>query len=269
MGVLILWSVLTGCSNPTTDLAPDQLQQFSMSSALTGTTYPIYVVLPKGYQAGQRYPTVYVLDGDDGLTSGEQTYVTTAGLVEKAAANYRSEGAVVVAIGSAGQRVRDFTPTASDGFDGDGGGAENFAQFLKQELIPKIEQSFAVDTSAQHRIFIGHSLGGSMGGYLFAQHPDVFFNYLLLSPAFWWDDGVLMRQEESRREQNKARPSLVYVGCGEFEESIVILAQEWHLRLKRYYPQCRSAFYRVSNSSHLSSAFANLERGMDFYFMNR
>lgn len=257
------------CSMEEAPLDPGLVRKFSFTSAYTGTTYPVYVVLPEGYQSSGQYKTLYLLDGDDVGLPGQKVYESAGSLNHSAAARHQVPGALVVAIGATEDRIRDYSPTAINMFKGQGGGVENYARFLEIELIPRIEKEFGADTSSLGRTIAGHSLGGSAGGYLFTHHPSVFSKYLLLSPAFWWDEGIQMRYEEETRAGNVYRHTLVYVGCGEFEEGIAILAEEWYRRMRQFYPNCITTFYKVQNAGHSSSAFDDFEKAIDFYYLNQ
>lgn len=241
------------------------VKPLSIKSSYTGTTYPVYVVLPPDYKPGVKYASIYVLDGDD-ESGGAKVYDLAGKKSQEISARYQKQNAVIVAIGSTDDRFRDYAPTALKMFDGQGGGTENYAKFLEFELIPRIEAAFSVDHNALGRTIAGHSLGGSMAGYLFAKHHHVFSNYLMLSPAYWWDDGVTLKYEQENRAANAQQKNLVYVGCGEFEEGIAILAEEWYLRMKKYYPNCTTTFQKIPNTGHVSSAGKDLEKALDFYY---
>ena len=239
-----------------------------IKSAYTGTTYPVYVVLPADYKPGIKYATIYVLDGDD-ETGGNKVYDFVGKKSQEISAQYQKQNAMIVAIGSTEDRIRDYAPTPLKQFGNQGGGTVNYAKFLEKELIPRIEEEFSVDTNAAKRTISGHSLGGSVAGFMFAKHHDVFSNYLMLSPAYWWDDGIGLKYELENRPSNALKKCLVYVGCGEFEEGIAILAEEWYLRMKKYYPNCTTAFYKIPNTGHISSASEDLERALDFYYQHQ
>jgi predicted alpha/beta superfamily hydrolase len=104
---------------------------------------------------------------------------------------------------------------------------------------------------------------------MFTKHPEVFSNYLILSPAFWWGNGTILEYEELTRQANSNRKNIIYTGCGELEEGIRILAKEWNYRIKTYYTNCISDFHVVATAGHLSSAKENINTSIDFYFKNK
>ena len=257
IGILFL---LNSCNK--TDIEPDQVKESSIHSTNTGTDYTIWVVLPNDYNASLKYETIYVLDGDAFYLRTEKIAKTT----EKLSLKYNKQNAIVVGISSKNDRSRDFTPTVtSEG----GGGSENYSKFIEFELIPKIESDYTVDTTAKSRVLIGHSFGGLVTGYFFTKHPNVFSNYLSLSPSFWYDNNIFFKYEKESRAENATKSNLVFVGCGELEESIVICAIEWNYRLTTFYPNCKHDFKILANRGHIPSALENAKTGLEFYYQNK
>jgi uncharacterized protein len=257
IGFLVL---LNSCSKDV--IEPDRVKTFSIHSTNTGTEYPIWVILPIDYSTNIKYETIYVLDGSSFYLKPEKI----AKLTENLSTKYNKQNTIIVGISSNEGRNRDFTPTVTS--DGEGG-SENYSKFIEFELIPKIENNFSVDTTAKSRLLIGHSYGGLVTGYFFTKHPNVFDNYLSLSPSFWYDNNIFFKYEKDSRVENATKNKLVFIGCGELEEPIVICAIEWNYRLTTFYPNCKHEFRKLKNRAHISSAFENAEAGLNFYFKNK
>jgi predicted alpha/beta superfamily hydrolase len=239
----------------------------SIKSEYTNTEYPIEIFLPENFLPDKLYETVYCLDGESLFdTNPNSEKVLNAS--KELSLKYGKQDVIFIGIGGYDLRLRDFTLPTIPATAGEGG-AENFANFIEHELIPKIENDFPVDTSAKSRVILGHSVGGSFASFLFAKHPEVFSNYLCLSPAFWYGDGVVLRCEEEDRAMNSSRKSIVFVGCGEYEDGIAILAEEFYLRLLKYYPNCITDFKKLKNQSHGSSLYQNVNHGLELYFKNK
>jgi predicted alpha/beta superfamily hydrolase len=134
------------------------------------------------------------------------------------------------------------------------------------ELIPKIESDYSVDTTPKSRVLIGHSHGGLLTTYFFTKHPNVFHNYLTLSPSLWYDNEILLQYETETRTNNSVINTLVFTGSGELEEIFVLRAREWNYRLSTFYPNCIHAYQIVNNRNHRESALPNAETGLEFYF---
>jgi len=252
----------TSCNKD--EIGPDRINKTSIKSAYTNTNYPIEIFLPENFSPDNIYETVYCLDGES-LFDNNSNSCKVLDANKEMSQKYRKQEVIFVSIGGYKQRLRDYTLPTIPATSGEGG-AENFANFLEFELIPMIEQGYPVDTTAKSRVILGHSMGGSFAAFMFAQHPEVFSNYLVLSPAFWYGDGVALKCEERNRDQNYSRNSIVFVGCGEYEDGIAILAEEFYLRLINYYPNCITEFKKLKNESHGSSLYHNVRFGMELFF---
>jgi hypothetical protein len=159
----------------------------------------ILVYTPPSYDdttvAPQRYPVLYLLDGDAHFHS-------VTGLIQALGtgvnATYAVPEMIVVAIPNT-DRTRDMTPTrVGVGFDGKptdafktSGGMGTFFTFIKSELIPQVERTYR---TTSYRVFIGHSLGGITALNALYTMPDVFNAYVAIDPSLWWDNNLLLRQ---------------------------------------------------------------------------
>ena len=260
--LLFLFTVLiltNSCNKEKLD--PDLIKTFNLYSNYTSTDYKIKVALPENYSATLKYETLYLLDGEFKLLLNHAVNES-----KKISESQNKQNIIVVAIGGQAFRERDYTPTKTNG--GGDGGADNFSKFLEQELIPKIEQDFNVDTTAKSRIIIGHSYGGLFTGFLFAKYPNLFSNYITLSPSLFYDDGVVLKYELENRNLSINRSAIIYIGNGELESYIGVFAQEWYHRIATYYPMCKVK-YNTAKYSHVSSGEQNITNGLEHYFKNK
>ncbi|MGE0130485.1 MAG: alpha/beta hydrolase-fold protein [Blastocatellales bacterium] len=179
--------------------------RFVIKSETLGEERTIIVRTPPGYERnGQRYPVLYLTDGDAhiGHTAATIEYLSRAG---------RMPELIVVAITNT-DRTRDLTPTNASMWRGDGteaklptsGGADKFLKFIETELIPKIEKDYRTQP---YRVFAGHSFGGLFAIHAFLTRHDVFNSYIAVSPTMGWDNHLLSRKAEEffkgRKELNK------------------------------------------------------------------
>jgi predicted alpha/beta superfamily hydrolase len=141
----------------------------------------------------QRYPVVYLLDGD-------AYFVSVTGIVRQLSEDFLTNvlpEMIVVGIPNT-NRLRDFTPTRATsspvipaGALPISGGGENFTAFLAQELIPYVEAHYP---AAPYRVLIGHSLGGLLVVNTLLHHPSLFNGYVALDPTLFWDEQKLLHQ---------------------------------------------------------------------------
>jgi len=256
---LLLLVIIASCKKE--DITPNVTKEFSIQSVSNGATYPIQVAFPDNYDASVKYPTIYVLDG-------EEDFDFVAGKCKEFSEAYSTSNVLVIGIGYGNDRAVDYTPT--DANEGDGG-AERFLQFIKNELIPKMENEFGADTHRQSRTLLGHSFGGLCAAYAFTNHNEVFGNYAMLSPSIWYDNEVTLRFEQENREINQNNIQFVFMGLGELENQGRMLApyMAFYQRLKTNYPTMQLVSNLVPHLDHMGSKNPNIEAALKIYFQSK
>lgn len=152
----------------------------------------VWVHVPANASPQERFPVLYVLDG-------ERHFATTVAITEQMAGRWPR--LIVVGIVNV-NRGRDFTPThvaptppfVDQGAAAVSGGGEAFNQFLKAELIPRIDSLYPTTT---YRVLSGHSLGGLAVVQALVTHPDLFSAYLAIDPSLWWNQERTLRAAET------------------------------------------------------------------------
>jgi len=61
-----------------------------------------------------------------------------------------------------------------------------FANFLAQEMIPWLRQTYHLTADPRQTIVVGGSAGGLAAAFTAWQHPNTFGNVIALSGSFWW-----------------------------------------------------------------------------------
>lgn len=167
----------------------------SVTSAVLKEKRTLWVYVPDGGAASvyapQRYPVVYLLDGDAWFT-------TTTGVIQKLSELPNSVCPEMIVVGIPNtNRTRDLTPSASTTDDMPAemlkasGGGENFTAFLEKELIPYVDAHYP---TTAHRTLIGHSFGGLLVLNTLVHHPGLFDNYVAIDPSLFWDQEKLLQQ---------------------------------------------------------------------------
>lgn len=258
---LLLILFIVSCES-IVEFNPELTKTFSLQSISNGATYDIKVGLPENYSPEtQQYATIYVLDG-------EEIFDFVAEECKNISGGYSTSNVLVVGIGYGNDRTVDYTPTKTN--DGDGG-SEKFMLFIKNELIPKMENEYAADTLRKSRVFLGHSYGGLCCTYAYTNHNNLFGNYIILSPSLWYDNEIMFRLEQENRDINKNNHQLVFMGIGELENDGRMLApfMAFYQRLQNYYPDINTKSYIEPDLYHRGSEKPNIIEGLKFYFQNR
>lgn len=220
--VAMLGLVAAGCggggSDGTTSSMAGSMRTESISAQSNGTTYPLYVYLPPGSVATRsNLPTVYLLDG-------ESRFQTMVDIVETGHLQV-----MIVAIGNEALRARDYVPanTCTPG----GGGQAAFLQFIRTELVPFVEATFASDP--QRRILLGHSHGASFVLYaLFNEVPAsrLFKAYLASDSSIDCMSATVFGWEAAYFAANTALPVRLHVSYSANVGGNVALVTQLQLR---------------------------------------
>ena len=141
-----------------------------VESAFLGPTRHVEVWLPPGYDENPaaRYPVLYMSDGQNlfdpriantGVDWGVDEAIVR--LVETGA----MEPVIVVGAWSTDERGPEYSPWH---------GASEYARFLKEELIPRVNAEFRTLTGPENTAHMGSSMGGLLSFYLVTYHPEAF-----------------------------------------------------------------------------------------------
>ncbi len=191
-----------------------------------GADFPqvLYISLPRDYHQSQaRYPVVYLLDPD-------YAFAIAHNVVEHFVDRQNLPPMIVVGIGYPGHsqdqeryrrhRTRDYTPTFAPegGYSREiqklSGGGSAFRDFLAGAVIPFIDRQYRTQPD---RTLVGHSFGGLFSTFVLLTKPELFQRYLVVSPSYWYDDGVIFHLEEKLAAGRKDLPARVILLVGEHE----------------------------------------------------
>jgi predicted alpha/beta superfamily hydrolase len=186
-------AVALAVAAPTAALAQAaSVRVVELESKAFGGKRALTVRLPPGHERGaERYPVLYLTDGDRHLASLDATirFLVQSG---------RMPEVIVVGIPH-GDRTRELTPTRAGMPRPDGtvevlptsGGADALLAFLEQEAVPWVEANLR---AAPMRILAGHSFGGLFALYTLAARPELFQARIAVAPTFHWDGSWPVRR---------------------------------------------------------------------------
>nr|BFF37129.1 alpha/beta hydrolase-fold protein [Tenacibaculum mesophilum] len=162
-----------------------------IKSAILKEDRTLNIYFPASYNTNnsKKYPVIYLLDG-----SKNEDFIHIAGIVQFGSfpwINMLPE-AIVVGIGNV-DRKRDFTYPSTLEIDQKefptSGKSKQFIQFLQKELLPFINANYRV---TNNKTLIGQSLGGLLATEVLFKTPNLFNNYIIVSPSLWWDAEKLL-----------------------------------------------------------------------------
>lgn len=196
----------------------------SIYSATLAEQRAINIYLPEGYQddTAQNFPVIYQLDG-----SANEDFIHTVGNVQFLTMISYMPPTIVVGIGNV-NRKRDFTFPATnianrkqqaDTFMAYlekqlapiAGGSPQFIAFIEKELQPYINSHYKTGGATT---LIGQSLGGLLAAEILLKKPDLFDNYIIVSPSLWWDGESLLAAAPQLLKTTYRNKKQLYITVG-------------------------------------------------------
>jgi len=168
---------------------------FTIESKVLGETRRINVYTPPASHptGGRGLPVLYMPDG-----GVEEDFPHVTSDVDAAIRSFEMRPMLVVGIENT-ERRRDMTPPTQVESDRKiaphVGGAARFRAFLRDELIPQIEQRYTV---SGQRAIVGESLAGLFILDTVLAEPKLFDTAIVLSPSLWWNDQALVKGAAAR-----------------------------------------------------------------------
>ena len=167
----------------------------------------LLVHLPNNYRKNTmlNYPVLYLIDG-------QRNFNHVAGTLDLLNQSYMAQEMIIVAIKNT-HRTRDLTPTYDESYNewGISGGADNFLDFIEQELIPYVNKNYRTNN---FKILSGHSLGGLLAVYTLQSRPQLFQAHFAFSPSLWWHDQVILKGAERFLTTSTELNSYLYLNLG-------------------------------------------------------
>ncbi len=196
--------------------------------------YPLFIKLPKSYSKNidKKYPVIYLTDAwySFQIVSGATRYPMNSGKMAEA---------IIVGIsyakGSKGDasRVLDYTPSKNVKWKKQTGGAQQHMTFIEKDVFNYMATNYRVD--AQQRTFIGNSLGGLFGSYILLTKPDMFKNYIIGSPSYWFDNKFLFSLADKVSGKQGVIDVNVFIAIGERESKALESSYEMVADAQRFY----------------------------------
>ena len=202
-----------------------------MVARSNGQPYQVWVATPRKPAEGERFPVLYVTDGN-------WMFGTAVETVRMLALGGDVPPLLIVGVGYPGPRgyrdsgqLRNYelTPTDDAAYreraakQGQAigerglGGADGFLSFIAGELAPFVEERYGGEPN--DRCLFGYSLGGLFAAHALLQEPAAFHRFIIGSPSLWWNDRWMMGREQDRAAGSKQLPARVFVSAGAEEEA--------------------------------------------------
>lgn len=185
------------------------------------------IYLPHGYSKNsvKEYPVIYLLDG-----TIDEDFIHIAGIVQFGSFSWINMLPETIVVGISNiDRKRDFTFHTDDkGYTKEfptTGHSATFINFIEKELQPFVKANFKTNGT---KTLIGQSLGGLLATEILFKKPDLFDNYIIVSPSLWWDNESLLEFAPATYNTNKS----IYVAVGKEGEIMEREAKALYEKLK-------------------------------------
>lgn len=207
-----------------------RVEALGYASGVTGTQREALVYLPHGYEAGRRYPVLYLLHGIGGNAHEWNGYVRANVVLDTLIASGKAVPMIVVMPN--GRALPDdrspspdrvFTPENAEGF-------AKFERDLLEFLIPAVEARYAASSDRRQRALAGLSMGGGQALNFGLAHLDRFAWVAGFSSApNTRPDAELLRDPAALRRDL----ALLYLSCGN-RDGLINVSQRVHRALKAH-----------------------------------
>lgn len=180
-------------------------------SAILGEDRTLNIYLPDGYNSNEKYPIIYLLDG-----SADEDFIHVTGIVQFNTIPWvnRIPKSIVIGIANTNRKL-NFTSQSDNENDHKwvptSGGSSQFISFIENELQPYVNKKFGGNKG---NTIIGQSLGGLLATEILFTKPQLFNQYIIISPSLWWRDGYLLREKPLILDQAYTTPIQIYIGVG-------------------------------------------------------
>jgi predicted alpha/beta superfamily hydrolase len=186
-----------------------------LSSRIFGNTRLLRVWLPPDYDGwgDTRYPVLYLNDGQnlfEPATAFAGVHWQVGETATRLIAEEKIRPLIIVGIDNTKNRASEYIPYNSKDPKVPNAKGSCYPDFLQREVMPLIEERYAVLTGPENTGLGGSSLGGLITLYTQLAASGVFGRLLIESPSLFVANGKILRQ--SARVHNW--PQRVYLGVG-------------------------------------------------------
>ena len=294
MSICLSLVLLCSCTaDHTKQVAIPNTEIKQITAAANKVPYKLFISLPEGYHSKghhsyrESYPVLYLLDPDVEFALAEN--------IARTMVNYDNiEPFIIVGIGYQNQdlstmdsktfwdkwtqnRARDYIPiqvsSGKEDFEGRDheykglssytGGSEKFKEFIEQELIPYINQTYR---TSNERALSGHSQGGLFTTWMMLNHPSIFKKYIILGPSLWVEKGQMIKQANKLQSSDEITAYFA-VGSKEHDANRSMVDE-----VKLFYSDLpknksfKSKLEIIDDENHVSMVPAALTKGFKFLF---
>lgn len=203
------------------DIDHGELITSSITSSILNNTRTFRVYLPAGYNGNGEYPTLYIHDGGEYLS-----LASAVNILDYSIAHGICEPLIAVLVNPVNRNDEYWLN-------------DQFIRFMVEEMVPRIDSTYATAQTPQRRGTMGPSLGGLISLALGYYHPGVFGLIGGQSSALWPNNGEII----TLYDQAELLPLAVALQVGTFESPLednrtlrdILAAKGYPVSLREYH----------------------------------
>lgn len=188
-----------------------------IQSSVYGDEQVLTVRLPRGYheKPQRRYPVLFSVDGGP-----DQDFELLAGIAAEAEFSTSFEPFILIGVKTK-DRYSQLTPEwkrlplkrSDDAFKGaiKPGGASTFRSYLERDVFPWVTKRYRTE----RKILTAASLGGLFVMDTFLERPEMFDDYIALTPSVWWDGGRIVDEAAGKLARHPSSDRRIYFTMGD------------------------------------------------------
>lgn len=208
-------------------LSFEMTTKFDLYCTPFGENRTIHMYLPDGYDhSDERYPVIYMFDGQNLFWNEDATYGTCWGIREFLDGWWKKVIVVGVECSHYGNdRLQEYCPYTinSRNFGTIVGTGEQTMQWFVDELKPFIDQNYRTWSHREATAIAGSSMGGMMSLYAVLRYNHVFGKAAVVSPAYFYK----IKEFSAEIANNNINPDTrIFISWGQRED--------WRGYMRRY-----------------------------------
>jgi predicted alpha/beta superfamily hydrolase len=214
-------------------------ESLNFKSKILDENRVLNIYLPNGYSPDSLkvYPVIYLLDG-----SLDEDFIHISGLVQFGSFSWINMLPESIVVGIANvDRKKDYTYPSTDKeylqkYPTTGYSAQ-FIKFIDEEVQPLIEKTYKISSE---KTLIGQSLGGLLATEILFKKPDLFDNYIIVSPSLWYDYESLLKITPQPYQTNKS----IFIAVGEEGDWMKRVAKNLYEKLEKTKKKNTKLYYK-------------------------
>ena len=246
-----------------------QKEQFEIiSKEMNNEIFTIEIVLPNSYDSTKKYPIIYFTDWwfASHITIPIYEILEVSNNIEPIIiVGIKRKSSVSAKDWNSNRRI-DLTPTNVPEKHKLSGGSKNFLSFIKNELIPDVENKYP--SQIEKRGYSGYSLGGLFGTYILLNEPELFKKYLIGSPYLMYDKYLLSKELVKMKPEKLTSIKSIFLAVEEEGDQLKAFEDLRESLIKNKSSNLELESVIIIDEDHYTAIPSTILKGLKFLYAN-